>query len=110
LFNVAGGTDLSMSEVNEAAQIITESIDRDAKVIFGAVVDEKLRKGEIKITVVATGFDATLEDRQPALVESGALSKGKDNKDEIEFEKTPLDDGEEDVDFQVPAFLRRRMK
>lgn len=58
LFNVCGGSDLTMTEINEAAKVITESIDPDAKVIFGAVVDEALKKGEIKITVIATGFDS----------------------------------------------------
>jgi len=57
LFNISGAADLSMTEINEAAKIITESIDPQAKVIFGAVIDEKLKKGEIKITVIATGFD-----------------------------------------------------
>ncbi len=58
LFNVSGSTDLTMLEINEAANIITESIDPNAKVIFGAVVDETMKKGEVQITVVATGFDA----------------------------------------------------
>lgn len=57
LFNISGGSDLAMTEINEAAKVITESIDTDAKVIFGAVIDEKIKKGEIKITVIATGFD-----------------------------------------------------
>lgn len=57
LFNVSGSSDLTMLEINEAANIITESIDPNAKVIFGAVVDDQIRKGEIQITVVATGFD-----------------------------------------------------
>lgn len=57
LFNVSGSSDLTMLEINEAANIITESIDPNAKVIFGAVVDEQIRKGEVQITVVATGFD-----------------------------------------------------
>ncbi|MFZ5982525.1 MAG: cell division protein FtsZ [Patescibacteria group bacterium] len=57
LFNVCGSTDLTMLEINEAANIITESIDPNAKVIFGAVIDEAVKKGEIQITVVATGFD-----------------------------------------------------
>ena len=56
LFNVSGGADLTMMEINEAASIITEFIDDDAKVIFGAVTDENLKKGEIKVTVIATGF------------------------------------------------------
>lgn len=56
LFNITGGTDLSMFEVDEAAKIITESVDQDANIIFGATINEDYT-GEIKITVVATGFD-----------------------------------------------------
>lgn len=56
VFTVTGGPELSMSEVNEAAKIITAAADEEAKIIFGAVIDEKL-KDQIKITVVATGFD-----------------------------------------------------
>lgn len=58
LFNVTGGHDVSMLEINEAANVITESIDPDARVIFGAVTDDQIGKGEIHITVVATGFDS----------------------------------------------------
>ncbi len=57
LFNITGGPDLGMFEIDEAAKIITESADPDAKVIFGAVIDESMEKGEFRITVVATGFD-----------------------------------------------------
>ena len=56
LFNVSGGADLSMTDINEAAKLITESIDSEAKVIFGATHDSRLKKGEIKVTVIATGF------------------------------------------------------
>ena len=56
LFNVSGGKDISLSEVDEAAKIITQEVSPEAKVIFGAIQDEKLSKGEIKVTVVATGF------------------------------------------------------
>ncbi|HEY4519088.1 MAG TPA: cell division protein FtsZ [Candidatus Paceibacterota bacterium] len=57
LFNIAGGQDdLKMMEINNAAKIITESVDAGAKIIFGAVNDPRLKKGEIKITVIATGF------------------------------------------------------
>lgn len=56
LFNVSGGDDLSLNEINEVARIITEKADPRAKIIFGAVNDKKLPKGEIKITVIATGF------------------------------------------------------
>jgi len=57
LFTIAGGDDLTMEEIQTAAQIITESIDPDAKVKFGTVKDNKLKKNEIKITVIATGFE-----------------------------------------------------
>src|SRR3989338_4389874 len=58
LFAIAGGDDLGMLEVHEAAKIITESVDTNAKIIFGAVRDEKLKKGEVRVTVIATGFPA----------------------------------------------------
>lgn len=56
LFNVSGGRDISLSEIDEVAKIITQEVSSDAKVIFGTVDDKKLRKGEIKVTVIATGF------------------------------------------------------
>jgi len=56
LFAIAGGDDLGMLEIQDAARIITESIDPHAKVIFGAISDEKLKKNEVKVTVIATGF------------------------------------------------------
>ncbi|MBZ9572300.1 cell division protein FtsZ [Patescibacteria group bacterium] len=56
LFNVSGGRDISLSEIDEVAKIITQEISPGAKVIFGAVQNEKLRKGEVKVTVIATGF------------------------------------------------------
>lgn len=59
LFAVTGGSNLSLYEVNEAAKIITESADPDVKVIFGTVIDESM-KDEIKITVIATGFDGRM--------------------------------------------------
>ena len=64
LFNISGSSDVTMLEINEAANIITENIDPNAKVIFGAVSDDQVRKGEVQITVVATGFDSgrTVED------------------------------------------------
>ncbi len=66
LFSIAGGEDLTMFEIQDAAKVITESIDPQAKVIFGTVRDEKLKKNEIKITVIAAGFP----ENQPSLSES----------------------------------------
>ncbi|MGM0482441.1 MAG: cell division protein FtsZ [Patescibacteria group bacterium] len=56
LFSIAGGDDLTMHEIQDAANIITESVDKEAKIIFGTVKDDKLKKGEVKITVIASGF------------------------------------------------------
>lgn len=56
LFNVSGGKDISLSEIDEVARIITQEVSSQARVVFGAIQDEKLKKGEIKITVIATGF------------------------------------------------------
>ena len=57
LFNVSGGDDLSLTEINEAANMITKDADPRARVIFGAVHDKRLPKDEIKITIIATGFE-----------------------------------------------------
>ena len=59
LFSVAGGEDLGMLEIQDAANVITEAIDPEANVIFGAIVDEALKKGQVKVTVIATGFPET---------------------------------------------------
>lgn len=117
LFSISGGDDLTMHEVQEAAKIITESIDRDAKVIFGTIRDEKLKKGEIKVTVIATGFDAVTQTGS-LFNETPAIKKPiKREKNEIPEEKPKADDGkiieeiavEDDTDdwSAVPAFLRR---
>jgi len=75
LFSVAGGSDLGMLEVQDAAQVVTEAIDPEAKVIFGAVTDENLKKGQIKVTVIATGFpDSTM--RSASIFASGTSRMG----------------------------------
>jgi len=56
LFTISGGEDMTMFEIQDAAKVITESIDSEAKVIFGAIYDDKLKKNELKVTVIATGF------------------------------------------------------
>lgn len=69
LFNISGGPDLTMMEVNDAASVITESADPEAKIIFGAITDENLKKGEVKITVIATGFQTREEKRSSEFAE-----------------------------------------
>ena len=56
LFNVTGGDDLSLSEVDEVAKIITQEVNPEAKVVFGATQDEKMKQGELKVMLIATGF------------------------------------------------------
>ena len=56
LFNVSGGKDISISEIDEISKVIVQEISPEAKIVFGAVFDEKLKKGEIKVMVIATGF------------------------------------------------------
>lgn len=56
LFAIAGGDDLTMHEVHQIAQVVTDSVDPEAKIIFGPIHDDKLKKSEIKVTVIATGF------------------------------------------------------
>ncbi len=92
LFNITGGNDLSLHEVNEAAEIIRRTADPDANIIFGAVVDPNMKDG-IRITVIATGFDA-LKEQKVAGAEEGRR---------LEFPARTYD--REDLD--IPAFLRR---
>ena len=129
LFNVCGSQDMAMAEINEAARVITEHIDPDAKVIFGAVVDDSIKKGELKITVVATGFtnghtpssrptlsvspnlfsDAGIRRPTPPLSgipPANAVSALGNNKEIKEF----VDSSVGEDDFDIPAFIRRKMK
>ncbi len=59
LFNVTGGEDLGIMEINEAAEIVAQAVDSEANIKFGAVIDPNFPSGQVKITLIATGFDAT---------------------------------------------------
>ncbi len=118
LFAIAGGDDLGMLEVHDAAKVITESVDPNAKIIFGAVRDEKLKKGEVRVTVIATGFPTGAAPRGTPLfgafrdkdeVPLGKIFAAKE-KEEKESEKKatpkPAEDGDDEWGA-VPSFLRR---
>jgi cell division protein FtsZ len=77
LFSIAGSEDLGMLEVQDAANVITEAIDPEAKVIFGAVTDETLKKGQVRVTVIATGFPET--QSRPNLFQPRVLPRKDDN-------------------------------
>ncbi len=113
LFSIAGGTDLGMFEIQEAAKIITESVDPNARIIFGTVQDDKLKKGEVKITVIASSFPENFNKK--TLFQSAQMSKedGVEEKGKIynsiptqTADNKPAPD-EDDEWGAVPAFLRR---
>jgi cell division protein FtsZ len=126
LFTVTGGPDLTMAEVEEAAKIISEKADADANIIFGASIDEKL-VDQIKITVIATGFDETrvrlsrfvaptipIKEEEPSFAPpAGEASEGEE-EEKIEEPPLPIEEGEgalppeeEGKEFEIPAFLRQ---
>jgi cell division protein FtsZ len=124
LFNIAGGNDLTMFEVDEAAKIISSAADPDANVIFGAVVRSDLAD-QVKITVIATGFDETrsrlAQMSQTSIqkpVVQGVVSEtvsprdeeGDDRRDTEPPEESDGGSKDEDVfgeKFEIPAFLRK---
>ncbi|HWP59626.1 MAG TPA: cell division protein FtsZ [Candidatus Acidoferrales bacterium] len=137
LINITGGPDMSLCEVNEAAEIIHKEAHEDANIIFGAVLDERM-KDEMRITVIATGFedkDKAVEKEARKVAPAAAAAPVKERKvihlgtivddldaptwqrrrpDTGEPEKVSLDKalqlGPEDEDkFDIPTFLRRQM-
>lgn len=125
LFNIAGGPDLTMFEVDEAARIISGTADADANVIFGAVIKDGF-SDQVRITVIATGFDenvsrvaqmvrpqptmhgvvseANQQQSQPAQTQNQNGDEEDEEKPEIMGEKKKDEFGE---DFDIPAFLRK---
>lgn len=101
LFNISGGLDLTMEEVNEAAKIINDSVASDAKIIFGALKDERLKRGEIKVTVVATKFNRSRSNHS-----NGLNGSNNNNNNKIVFDST--DELEEEDGWEIPAFIRRK--
>lgn len=135
LFTISGGEDLTMHEVNEAAMIITERIDENAKIIFGAVINEEL-KDQFKVAVVATGFESrplshpSLKEKEtplhnPYYNENSYLKEKKEEETKKKMkikreqlfspslEKEPNIEEppkkEEDDELDIPAFIRKKM-
>ena len=121
LFSVAGSDDLGLLEIQDAAKIITESIDPNARVIFGTSRDQKLKKGEIRITVIASGFPESAAPRSASsLFQFGKTKQDDEQKKERPLttaqtepkregaeEPRPASDASDDDWGAVPAFLRR---
>jgi len=118
LFNVSGGPDLAMTEINEAAKVITESIDPEAKVIFGAVIDEKLRKGEIRVTVIATGFEEGITRKPENAQQIRDISPVSALKDEDKKRQVPdlkaktIGVSAESLEdkWDIPPFIRKKLQ
>lgn len=131
LFNITGGKDLTMAEINEAAQIIIEAADADANIIFGQTFDENMHD-EIKISVIATGFDESRRRLQSfvnrpqspftepthsttiATPSYNRLNNDEDEADDFPRPQSKIDDkfkhSEVDIDSEldIPAFLRKK--
>lgn len=95
LMNITGGTDLALVEVSEAAQVVQKAADPDANIIFGAVIDDQV-DGEVRITVIATGFDGRRGNLDEA-AESAVAVQGDGGITRAEHD-----------DLDIPAFLRKR--
>jgi cell division protein FtsZ len=120
LFNVVGGSDLTMSEIDEAASIIQKTVDPDADIIFGAAIDETM-SDSIKITLVATRFDEsklhifkfqqtqrvqpirTSEFKEEPIPQAPKAEEKRDNRENLD-ETDFIDDDP----YSVPAFLRKK--
>jgi cell division protein FtsZ len=109
LFNITGGSDLSMFEVNEAATIIKAAAHPDCNVIFGAVIDENM-KDQIRITVIATGFDHSggLSRRASRISSAIRTTTMKPLASEGEPAEQPRPVSIDHNNLELPSFLRRR--
>jgi cell division protein FtsZ len=131
LFNITGGRDLGMFEIDEAAKVITKNVDPDAKVKFGAVIDENMGD-ELRITVIATGFDehnrkpapvTFVQPEEPMIVKQPVAVSQPSESPRMEvrkplFSPKPVEPvqpqfqppEEPDDELDIPAFIRKKMK
>lgn len=117
LFNITGGPDLTMSEVDEAAKIIASAADPDANIIFGATLDDSMHD-QIKITVVATGFDQTRQvlkefvlpivNEENMQVQNQTQPQGQQMPGANANIQQPQEEEDQDDTWDIPAFLRQK--
>jgi len=109
LFSIRGGTNLTLHEVNEAAKTITQNASEEAKIIFGAIIEESL-KDEVEITVIASNFVSFSKEKEekrefvPLMREK--LPSGNLKKDIREIEEKT----KEEEELEIPAFLRKKIR
>nr|WP_197484610.1 cell division protein FtsZ [Phormidesmis priestleyi] len=106
VFNITGGTDLTLHEVNAAAEIIYEVVDPNANIIFGAVIDERLQ-GEVRITVIATGFSPEAQQQQVAVKPTALPKRSVTPATPTTPTSTPDPKGRP-PGLDIPEFLQRR--
>jgi cell division protein FtsZ len=119
LLNITGGADLSLYEVNEASSLIQAEAHEDANIIFGTVIDEKMGD-EIRITVIATGFEDVMKKKQATsnVAHLGGFRKEnlatptfmrkEKSRDQASVMTMGINDESENVDIDIPTFLRRQ--
>jgi cell division protein FtsZ len=111
LFAIAGGDDMTMMEIQDAAKIVTDSIDPNAKVIFGAIKDERLKKHEIKVTVIASGFPDTNLYRDNAEPLKTFTPISQMDKEEVKgkiYNSVPVNPKQEENEPSRPKILSER--
>ncbi|QUR67965.1 cell division protein FtsZ [Mycobacterium spongiae] len=126
LMSIAGGSDLGLFEINEAASLVQDAAHQDANIIFGTVIDDSLGD-EVRVTVIAAGFDATGPGRKPVTSETGSETGGAHRIESAKAGKltstlfepvdavsvpihtngSTLSIGGDDDDVDVPPFMRR---
>jgi cell division protein FtsZ len=119
LMSIAGGSDLGLFEINEAASLVQDAAHADANIIFGTVIDDSLGD-EVRVTVIAAGFDATAPGRKPVVGSGQSIAPGRSGKVTSSLFE-PVDaasvavhtngatvsvGGEDDDDVDVPPFMR----
>ena len=125
LFGVSGSKDLKMSEINEIAKTISEAVDPSAKIIFGAYHDRNMKNGQIKVTLIATGFSNSSVNKSSGSSLSNLFNAPVERKPELAFRKEEKNSADDlkpakprqpeshkkspDV-WDIPTFLRRKKK
>jgi len=119
LLNITGGPDLSLYEVNEASSKIQEEAHEDANIIFGTVIDENMGD-EIRITVIATGFEDAIKKNEAVSnvarlggfwredLTTPTFIRNKTNRDKVNVVTLGMNDEVDDMDIEIPTFLRRQ--
>ena len=106
IINITGGEDLGLQEVNTAAELIQRSVDPEANIIFGTVIDPEMQD-EIKITVIATGFDQPDDTKSPLLDSLGVGNASKPWEKKVSSIPSSQDLGTSQNDLDIPSFLRK---